>query len=172
MLHTGRILSVALAAALFCMPAQAQAPAPVDAQDFVGNARIVDTDILEVNGQRFHLYGIDAPDQEQRCFNNGRPWDCGHVAYREMEKIIFEEGGQVNCTPREERLPRFSGVAWATCIINGKDIAELLVRRGAAVVQPAQSTAYAEAEKAAEKAGVGMWQGPFILPWEWRERQR
>ena len=47
------------------------------------------------------IYGVDAPEAEQNCFLNGRPWSCGPVAYREMEKILFEEGGPVTCTPRD-----------------------------------------------------------------------
>ena len=47
-----------------------------------------------------------------------------------------------------------------------------MVRRGMAVAQPAQAKDYVEAEKAAERAGVGVWQGLFILPWEYRERPR
>jgi endonuclease YncB( thermonuclease family) len=150
----------------------AQGGAPPDDKAAVGNARIVDTDILEVGGQRFYLFGIDAPEQEQNCFLNGKPWSCGAVAYREMEKILFEEGGQVACTPRDAVDPKRPSARFGTCVINGKDIADLLVRRGMAVAQPAQSKDYVEAEKAADRAGVGVWQGPFILPWEYRERPR
>ena len=92
------------AALLLLVPgagALAQGATVPDDKAAVGNARIVDTDILEVGGQRFHLFGIDAPEQEQNCFLNGKPWSCGAVAYREMEKILFEEGGQVTCTPRD-----------------------------------------------------------------------
>jgi endonuclease YncB( thermonuclease family) len=153
--------------------AQGGAPAPeIDEKAAIGNARIVDTDILEVNGKRFHLFGVDAMEQEQSCFLNGRPWACGAVAYREMEKILFEEGGPVTCAPREDPDPRRRGTPWGTCMINGKDIAELLERRGMAVAVRDQTTDYLAAEKAAETAGVGAWQGPFILPWEYRQRVR
>ena len=57
-------------------------------------------------------------------------------------------------------------------MINGKDIAELMVRRGMAIAVRAQTTDYVAAEKAADVAGVGVWQGPFIPPWEWKERLR
>lgn len=152
--------------------ALAQGVAPADDKAAVGNARIVDNDILEVSGQRFHLFGIDAPEQEQSCFLNGRPWTCGAVAYREMEKILFEEGGQVVCTLRDAIDTKRPAARFATCVINGKDIADLMVRRGMAAAQPAQSKDYLEAEKAAERAGIGIWQGPFIPPWEYRERPR
>lgn len=150
----------------------AQGAVPADDKAAVGNARIVDADILEVGGQRFHLFGIDAPEPEQTCFLNGRPWACGAVAYREMEKILFEEGGQVACTARDAVDAKRPAARFATCLVNGKDIAGLLVRRGMAAAQPAQSKDYLEAERAAERAGIGIWQGPFIPPWEYRERPR
>ncbi|MBM3506876.1 MAG: hypothetical protein FJX64_03955 [Alphaproteobacteria bacterium] len=166
-------LAVGLLASAWAGAAQGQGAAPAaDAKNVVGNARIVDTDILEVNGQRFHLFGIDALEQQQTCFLNGRPWSCGAVAYREMEKILFDEGGPVACTPREDPDERRRGTSWGKCIINGKDIAELLVRRGMAVAVREQTAEYVAAEKAAEVAGVGAWQGPFILPWEYRQRLR
>ena len=160
-----------LGALLACGGAHAQPVAPDD-KAAIGNARIVDTDILEVGGQRFYLFGIDAMEQEQNCFLNGRPWSCGAVAYREMEKILYEEGGAVTCMARDGIDTKRPTARFGTCIINGKDIGDLMVRRGMAVAQPAQSPDYVEAEKAAEKAGVGVWQGPFIPPWEYRERLR
>ncbi len=153
--------------------AQVPTVAPeVDEKEMVGNARIVDTDILEVNGQRFQLFGIDAMEQEQSCFLNGKPWSCGAVAYREMEKILFDERGPVTCTPRQDPNPQRRGMPWGTCAINGKDIAELMVRRGMAIAVRDQTMDYVAAEKAADTAGVGVWQGPFIPPWEYRQRLR
>ncbi len=171
----GRAGAAALTLCLGATSASAQAAAPaldVDAKNVVGNAQIIDTDILYVNGQRFHLFGIDALEQDQSCFLNGRPWSCGAVAYREMEKILFEEGGPVACTPREDPDPRRRGTSWGTCMINGKDIADLLVRRGMALAVREQTMDYVAAEKVADVAGVGAWQGPFILPWEYRQRLR
>lgn len=151
--------------------AYAQAAVPDD-KEYVGNARVIDTDVLEVDGQRFVLYGIDAMEQEQNCFLNGKQWSCGAVAYRELEKIVAEEGGAVTCTPRQDANPRRPATPWGTCVIGGKDIAELMVRRGMAVAVRDQSLDYVAAEKAADMAGIGVWQGPFILPWEYRERLR
>lgn len=166
--------AVAVLALLLCSVGQAhaQGAAPPADTAVTGPARIVDADLLEVAGQRFFLYGVDAPEAEQNCFLNGRPWSCGPVAYREMEKILFEEGGPVTCTPRDAVDAKRPTARFATCMVNGKDIADLMVRRGMAVAQPAQAKDYVEAEKAAERAGVGVWQGLFILPWEYRERPR
>ncbi len=169
--NTAAALIVCLSAG--SAPAQAVAPVPdADEKNVVGNAQIIDTDVLYVNGRRFHLFGIDALEQDQSCFLNGKPWSCGAVAYREMEKILFDEGGPVACTPREDPDPRRRGTPWGTCIINGKDIADLLVRRGMALAVREQTMDYVAAEKVADVAGVGAWQGPFILPWEYRQRLR
>lgn len=168
------IRSIPFGLLLFLAPhaTLAQGAAPAQDKAAVGNARIVDADILEVSGQRFHLFGIDAPEPQQTCFLNGPPWACGAVAYREMEKILFEEGGQVACTPRDAVDGKRPAARFATCFVNGKDIASLMVCRGMAAAQSAQSKDYLEDEKAAERAGIGIWQGPFIPPWEYRELPR
>ncbi len=42
-----------------------------------GKPRVIDGDTLEIGGQRIRLHGIDAPESEQTCLENGKIWRCG-----------------------------------------------------------------------------------------------
>ena len=57
------------------------------------------------------------------------------------------------------------------CTVNGKDVAESLIRSGLAYAFLPQTDKYIEAQNAAEADGVGIWQPGVIvhLPWEHRD---
>ncbi len=46
-------------------------PAPVQAADIAGPARVIHGDTIEVHDQRNRLHGIDAPESRQPCSNDG-----------------------------------------------------------------------------------------------------
>jgi endonuclease YncB( thermonuclease family) len=135
-----------------------------------GPATVMSTDVIVVDGKRLFLFGIDAFETEQICFLNGRPWACGAIAYRELEIIVAE--GDATCEYRVDTDRRRARFPWATCTINGADIAEEMAVRGMALARRDQSQDYIAAEAAAEAAGVGMWQGIFVPPWEFRDNLR
>ena len=53
-----------------------------------------------------------------------------------------------------------------------KPLIDELVRQGFAVAYRKYSKRYVEAEEAAKKAKIGVWQGPFVMPREWRRGKR
>ncbi len=63
-----RLLAVALALALLLAIALA---------DIAGTATVIDSDALEINGERIRLHGIDAPEMRQLCRLDDAPWRCG-----------------------------------------------------------------------------------------------
>jgi hypothetical protein len=51
------------------------APAPT-ADDLVGRASVLDGDTIEIRGTRIRLFGIDAFESSQLCYEDQRPWRC------------------------------------------------------------------------------------------------
>ncbi|WP_349016968.1 thermonuclease family protein [Bradyrhizobium sp. Arg237L] len=75
-------------------------------------------------------------------------------------------GAPVNCVPLS--LDRY-GRTVATCSVAGRDLAEWLVRNGLALDWPQYSKGrYHEAQREAERAGLGLWKGSYIEPWLYR----
>ena len=86
-------------------------PAPGTIQ---GRARIVDGDTLEIGVHRIRLYGIDAPEPDQLCQRDGRPWRCGSEATFAMAALI--ETHWLTCHQRD-RTP--AGELLAVCRMGG-----------------------------------------------------
>ena len=55
------MLRIAAALVLFALPALAD--------DIIGNVRIIDGDTLEIGGKRVRLFGVDAPELHQICWD-------------------------------------------------------------------------------------------------------
>ena len=131
-----------------------------------GKARIVDGDTLEIGIHRVELYGIDAPEPEQRCERGGRPWPCGLEATYAMAALI--ETHWLTC---RRRGTDGAGHMLADCRVGGPkgiSINQEIVRRGWALAVRPPSENYVAAERVAKAAKVGLWSGTFVTPWEWR----
>jgi endonuclease YncB( thermonuclease family) len=131
-----------------------------------GRAHIVDGDTLEIGTRRVHLYGVDAPEPEQKCERRGKPWRCGMEATFAMAALL--ETHWLTC---EQRGTDTAGDMVAVCRMGaplGPVVNEEIVRRGWALVLPPAHADYAAAEKQAKAAKLGIWSGSFVAPWEWR----
>jgi hypothetical protein len=52
-----------------------------------------DADTLTVEGARYRLDGIDAPELDQLCLNaDGEAYFCGRKAYEELQKFVANKG--------------------------------------------------------------------------------
>jgi endonuclease YncB( thermonuclease family) len=138
--------------------------APAAAADpIIGKARIVTGDIIEINRQQIHIYGIAAPGPEQTCTAKGLPWACGQNATFALSAIV--ERQWVHCA---RKYPEPAERTIAVCRLagaNGPDIGAAMVRQGWALAYRPLSNAYVREEDAARKAKVGLWVGEFVSPW-------
>jgi endonuclease YncB( thermonuclease family) len=151
--------------AVLLMTAMMVIALPVSAEsDITGPAVITDGDTLKINDQRIRLHGIDAPESAQTCQVDGEPWDCGQAATEALESLT--EGKEVRCEERD--IDRYDRIV-AVCYSGGMDLNEQMVRMGLALAYRRYSLDYVEAEKAAHIRSVGIWQGEFMPPWEWRQ---
>lgn len=139
---------------------------PSDAADeFTGQADIIEGDILELHGNRIRLWGIDAPEIDQLCRGeDSQTYQCGVEAAHQLD--AFVAGRPVTCVPI--RLDR-DGRTVATCSVGGADLGQWLVRSGLALDWPQYSDGkYGADQGVAEKAGTGIWKGSYVEPWLYR----
>jgi endonuclease YncB( thermonuclease family) len=138
-------------------------------EPFGPNAQIVsiDGDTLRAgDGTEYRIFGIDAPELHQTCWElGGREWKCGRAAKVALTKLI--KGGKVACEVKNTDL---YGRSVAKCSAKGvPDIGEALVRDGYAVdLGRKTGYAYASVESEARAANRGIWRGTFQRPSEWR----
>jgi endonuclease YncB( thermonuclease family) len=151
---------IRLAVLLLLFPAAAWAEAR-------GPALVIDGDTLEVAGQRFRLYGIDAPEPGQVCALRSKTIRCGYIAKTALMDLTA--GATVSCAPRAGATGE---VAVATCLADGFDLSRNMVHTGLALADRAVTTRYVPTEDKARQAKSGLWRGRFVAPWEWRRGKR
>ncbi len=151
---------IRLAVLLLLLPSAALA-------DAVGAARVIDGETIEVAGQRFRLYGIDAPEPEQSCELGAKTIRCGSIAKTALMDLTA--GATVSCAPREKAA---GGIAVATCLADGFDLSRNMVHTGWALAERGVTTRYVATEDKARAAKRGLWRGRFVPPWEWRRGKR
>jgi endonuclease YncB( thermonuclease family) len=129
----------------------------------IGQASVIDGDTIEINGTRIRLYGIDAPESDQTCLKNGVPWRCGQKAAVELADKISRR--TVRCEPKDQDV---YGRTVAVCQAGGIDLNAWMASQGWALAYRQYSLVYVTDEQRASKAKLGVWQGDFIYPWDWR----
>jgi endonuclease YncB( thermonuclease family) len=145
-----RVVALALCAALIAMPAVAQ--------------RVIDGDTIDLNGTRWRLWGIDAPEAHQSCADG---WAAGLKATAAMRKLI--EGRAVTCEFRgHDRYKRSIGL----CRAGNEDLGAAMVSTGMAWAFTRYSSDYIRQEKAAIGARLGVHAHDCEKAWDWRAQRR
>lgn len=135
------------------------------AMEAKGPARVIDGDKIEIDGTRFRISGIDAPERGQNCTNaEGQTFDCGEVARRGLEAAIG--GREVSC--KAETIDHY-GRPVAACAAGGIDLGKTMVVQGLALPYVEYSSDYVPDGAAAKLAGTGLWNTTFEAPWDYRK---
>lgn len=147
----------------------AAAPAPSPGMAITGTAVVIDGDTIVINRIPIRLFGIDAPEAKQRCTDGSNAtYNCGQLAASVLEEEIA--GALVTCLPIN--TDKYQRVV-AVCAARGRDLGDVMVRRGYAVDYPFFSGGrYSSAEREAADARRGMWAGSFITPSLWRRENK
>lgn len=143
-----------------------------------GWPNVIDGDTIVIMKERIRLHGIDAPEIKQICRNkNNTIYMCGIIAKNALDNFIkIESSGypekKVYCYYSErDKYKRIIGKCYV-----GKDskfnLNHAMVFSGQAVAYTRYSNDYIEAQNKAKKMGIGIWQGEFILPEEWRRKNK
>ena len=130
-----------------------------------GSTRVIDADTIVVDGKRFRLSGIDAPESKQTCTlkKTGKIWPCGRKATEALREKI--KGEAVRCEGDNQDA---YGRTLAVCYKGRENLNEWLVRNGWALAYTRYSNEYLSAQNKAENQGLGIWQSEFIKPEVWR----
>ena len=96
---------------------------------------------------------------------------CGKDATQGLRHLIGSR--PISCFIR-----KYNGLNFGLCPIDGFSIGWFMVGSGHALVIDGFAALsnelawlYLEAESFAQSAGIGMWQGAFTAPWDWRQQQ-
>jgi endonuclease YncB( thermonuclease family)/dienelactone hydrolase len=133
-------------------------PAPTSAQAIDGNT-------LKLGGAIYRLWGVDAPELDQRCYPEG--WRAGIEAARTLAAMV--ERWPVTCV---ERSTDGHGRKVAVCRAAGRDIGAAMVLAGMAWASSGESSDYVELETRAMRARMGVHAHACLAPWEWRAQRQ
>jgi len=142
---------------------------------FSGFPVIIDGDTVKINNYKIRLFGIDAPEKKQFCekpyfnliiFSFKEKYPCGKISTDALKKFIKDK--IISC--RIEEKKDFFKRYLATCFKNEKNINSWLVKNGYAIAYRRYSKKYVLEEQHAEKNKLGIWQGTFQTPEEWRKK--
>lgn len=129
---------------------------------------VIDGDTLNLEGKPISLYGIDCPEVEQDCSQNGHTWQCGLSAKLHLDKILTLNRGQLHCKPWGEAGGKANDEPFV-CEVGHEDVADAQLRGGYCVATPGAFPDYIEAERLAKEAGIGIWRGGLSRPWDRRK---
>lgn len=158
------ILVLGLATAVFTT-------AYAKAEEIHATAKIIAGDTLKMADRTIHLFGVDAPDIEQKCRIYRLNWPCGQRAIVTLELLIankpvrcrfVRKSDKSSTTPEQAHCYNFENVNLNSAIIGA----------GMAVPYLSQSRRYVAAGQHAQLKRLGLWSGRFIMPKAWRQGKR
>ena len=151
----------------------------VNAEIFIiGYANVSDADTIKISNYKIRLHGIDAPEKKQLCqkpyfnlviFSLYEDYLCGEFATNKLKEFIDSEF-IIECKVKVKK--DFFGRHLGTCFKNNTNINQWLVENGYAVAFTKYSKDYIKYEEIAKNNKSGIWSGKFLMPWEWRKKNK
>ena len=139
-----------------------------------GIAKVIDGDTILINKKKIRLFGIDAPERDQKCqkiwltiyfFSFNKDYFCGEISTNRLKKKINNQF--MSCKwKNKDRYKRFI----AECFKGKTNINAWMVRYGYAVAYRKYSKKYVAHEEIAKKDKLGLWSGTFEMPWDYRKK--
>ena len=131
-----------------------------------GKPVIIDGDSLEIDGQRFDLFGIDSPEPGTACLKaNGDSFDCGRIATTAL--LDLTAGVEVVCSPIDRAARKATAARPARCEAGGFSLNRNMVHTGWALADRSASDDYVATEVKAKTAKRGLWRWRWTVqpPW-------
>ena len=148
---------------------------PANSETLFGKAIVIDGDTIVLEKKKIRLHGIDAPEKKQICKRNylsisfftfTKNYQCGLVSKVKLENLL--KNNEIKCIIRGND---FYNRKIGTCYRNKININSWMVRNGYAVAYEKYSKKYKSVELEAKKNNLGIWQGDFDMPWDWRKNR-
>lgn len=135
-------------------------------------SRVSDGDTFTLSSEtRIRLFGIDAPELNQKCKRDNACEPCGQMSRDALASLTQ---GNLICEPRGKSYDRVV----ARCVVGDKDIALEMIKSGHAMVygqyvkkRDLLRAMYLDAEAKAKKEKVGIWATEMIPPDQWRRNR-
>ena len=139
-------------------------------QSFSGKISVIDGDSIRVGDNEVRLMGIDAPEYKQTCFDaKNSEYSCGKISREFLLNLANQKDGTCYYHQRD-KYNRFL----SKCYIGEMVINEEIVKNGMAVVYNFGNgdPKLDELEMQAKAARLGVWQGAFQLPKDYRKTHK
>ena len=130
-----------------------------------GHAKIIDGDTVHIGKYKVRLYGIDAPELNQKCFFKKNIWRCGEESKKFLINII--DNNEIYCKIIDkDRYKRHIGI----CFKNKINLNKKIVQEGWAIAYRYYSKDFINDEKIAKINKLGIWKGKFEEPYLFRKK--
>jgi endonuclease YncB( thermonuclease family) len=129
---------------------------------------VIDGDTIAIGSERLRLEGIDAPEMSQSCTRGGRDYRCGDSARDALRRILGR--GMVSCDALGRDV--FNRQLVVCHGEDGRDLGAAMVAAGWAVAFTRYSDRYVAEERSARAQRLGLWEGEFETPSDYRRRNR
>ena len=126
---------------------------------------VIDGDTIKINGEKIRFSGIDTPELKQTCIKNGLENSCGIKA----KTILSEKIGKNKIKCISEGKDQYKRML-AECFVNNESLSSYLVKSGYAFAYRKYSKKFVSQEDIAKKNQSGLWEGSFLMPWDWRKK--
>lgn len=121
----------------------------------LGYLKVVDGDVVSLNGRGLRLWGIDAPDIQKICNRYGRAWRCGEAAAHALREFV--QNTRIACYDRG--VDRFKRPL-AECYTDDVNLSEWMAGEGWAFGKTPYTSNFAMTMGIAQARQKGIWIDP------------
>ena len=101
-------------------------------------------------------------------FSFSKNYNCGQISSDKLKKFLNNHIITCEFKKQKDQYKRYLGI----CFKKNKDINAWLVRSGYALSYRKYSKKYLNEEFHAKKNKLGIWNGSFEMPWDWRKKNK